>query len=323
MVSQRSSRTLSGYPVLNNIHDLNLETRLSPWLLYKLSKNNDSYYRVFHIKKSNGGDREIAEPARNMKAVQAWINVNILQPILLLPQVTGFRKGNNILQNARAHEDNRYLLCLDIDDFFPSIKYPIIYYIYQKLGYNSHMSHVLTSLCTFRNRLPQGGVTSPTLSNLACYRLDRRIIGYCGPRGITYTRYADDMTFSTMSWHKLIGTIKFVEFVVKDEGFNLNKAKTRYMGPKRRQKVTGMIIGNNKAGIGRQTERVFRASLYNLFAQKTSPNTEKVVTSIQGYLSFLYSVDTIRYNRAIKYISSLTVKFHKSKLGQRFKVIHA
>ena len=320
MVIQRSSRTLLGYPILKNIHDLSLETRLSPWILYKLSKNNNSYYRVFHIKKSNGGDREIAEPARNMKAVQAWINVNILQPIPLIPQVTGFRKGNNILQNARAHEDNRYLLCLDIDDFFPSIKYPIIYYIYQKLGYNSHMSHVLTSLCTFRNRLPQGGVTSPALSNLACYRLDRRIIGYCGPRGITYTRYADDMTFSTMSWHKLISTIEFVEYAVKDEGFNLNKAKTRYMGPKRRQKVTGLVIGNNKAGIGRQAERVFRASLYNLFAQKADPNTERAVTSTQGYLSFLYSIDKVRYERITNYISRLALRFPSSKIDEKLRM---
>lgn len=139
-----------GLPILNSLQDLSNRTHLSAGLLYKLSKRNNFYYRVFSIPKSSGEKREIAEPARPMKAIQSWILANILQQLPLLPQVTGFRRGYNILDNASAHQHNRYLLCLDIDDFFPSIKYPTVYTIYRKLGYNEHISHVLTSLCTFK-----------------------------------------------------------------------------------------------------------------------------------------------------------------------------
>lgn len=309
-----------GLPILNSLQDLSNRTHLSTGLLFRLSKRNNFYYRVFPIPKSSGGEREIAEPARPMKAIQSWILANILQQLPLLPQVTGFRRYCNILDNARAHEDNKYFLCLDIDDFFPSIKYPIVYTIYRKLGYNEHISHVLTSLCTFKDRLPQGGVTSPALSNLACFRLDRRISGYCGSRNIMYTRYADDMTFSSMSWERLVGLHKMVRRIVEEENFTLNEAKSRYMGPKRRRKVTGLVIGDNQTGIGRQAERRLRATIYNICAKGKSTELDIALVKLQGYLSFLYSVDPIRYYRTAKYIYRLSADFPDSKLKEKIRV---
>jgi len=309
-----------GLPILNSLQDLSNRTHLSAGLLYKLSKRNNFYYRVFSIPKSSGEKREIAEPARPVKAIQSWILANILQQLPLLPQVTGFRRGYNILVNASAHQHNRYLLCLDIDDFFPSIKYPIVYTIYRKLGYNEHISHVLTSLCTFKGRLPQGGVTSPTLSNLSCFRLDRRISGYSGSRNIMYTRYADDMTFSSMSWERLVGLHKMVRQIVEEEGFSLNKAKSRYMGPKRRQKVTGLVIGDNQVGIGRQAERRLRATIYNICQEESSAERDTALTSLQGYLSFLFSVDPIRYHRTAKYIHRLSANFPDSDIKDKLQV---
>lgn len=210
-----------GLPNIYNLHDLYIRTHLSKGLLYKLSKRNNTYYRVFTIPKSSGGEREIAEPAKSMKAIQSWILANILSNLPLSPHATGFRNGYSILDNACKHEHNKYILCLDIDDFFPSIKYPLVYSIFRKLGYNNHICHILTSLCTFKERLPQGGITSPALSNLACYRLDCRISGYCGSRNITYTRYADDMTFSSMSWERLIGLKAMVQRIVQEGSVRL------------------------------------------------------------------------------------------------------
>ncbi len=322
MIGGTRSYIFPGLPIINNLHDLSTRTHLSAGLLFKLSKRNNYYYRVFSIPKSSGGKREIAEPARPMKAIQSWILAYILQQLPLSPQATGFRRDYNILDNARAHEHNRYFLCLDIDDFFPSIRYPILYTVYRKLGYNNHVCHVLTSLCTFKGRLPQGGVTSPTFSNLVCFRLDRRISGYCGSRNITYTRYADDMTFSSMSWERLIGLHKMVRRIIEEEGFSLNEAKSRYMGPKRRRKVTGLVIGDNHAGIGRRAERRLRAAIYNMCDSNKSTNAEKWNTEVklQGYLSFLYSVDRERYNRIAKYISQLSVNFPDSDLKDRLQV---
>lgn len=306
-----------GLPIIHNLHDFSEKTHLSKGLLYKLSTRHDRYYRTFTIPKSSGGEREIAEPAQSMKAIQSWILTHILQQLPLSPQATGFRRNYNILDNARVHEQNKYFLCLDIDDFFPSIKYPLIYPLYRRLGYNKHVSHILTSMCTFRDHLPQGGITSPALSNLACYRFDRRISGYCGSRNITYTRYADDMAFSSMSWERLVGLHKMVRRIVEEEGFTLNEAKSRYMGPKRRQKITGLVIGDNHAGIGRHAERRLRAIAYNLCAPGKSVDIENAEIWFKGYLSFLHSVDRVRYDRITNYISSLALRFPSSRIDNK------
>lgn len=320
-MAQRAQQQLyPGLPKLENLNDLSNRTHISAGLLFKLSKRHDWYYRTYSISKPSGGIREIAEPARSLKAVQAWILVSILERVAPSDQATGFRHGYNILYNARAHENNKHILCLDIDDFFPSIRYPAIYSIYRRLGYNKHISHVLASLCTFKDCLPQGGVTSPAISNLVCFRLDCRIAGYCGPHNIVYTRYADDMTFSSMDWRRLPGVHKVVRWIIEDEGFVLNERKTRYMGPKRRQKVTGLIIGNNQAGIGREAERKLRLDIWKFCRNQLLPNIGATEVRLQGFLAFLRSVDYKRYRRICTYVSRLSPKFPNIGLEQRLRV---
>lgn len=320
MVQMAQRHLYPGFPRLGNLNDLANSTHLSKGLLFKLSTRHDWYYRTYLIPKPSGGTREIAEPARPLKAVQAWILSNILNRILPADQATGFRRNCNILDNARAHEHNKHILCLDMDAFFPSIRYSAIYIIFWKLGYNKHISHILASLCTFKDRLPQGGITSPALSNLVCFRLDCRIAGYCGPRNISYTRYADDMTFSSMDWRRLPRVHTVAGWIIEDEGFTLNERKTRYMGPKRRQKVTGLIIGNNKAGIGREAERQLRLDIWKFCKYRQSPNIGVTEMKLQGFLSFLHSVDLERYRRICNYISRLSTKFPSIGLEQRLRV---
>lgn len=306
-------------PKLDRLHDLSTATHLSPGLLFKLSTHNGWYYKVYTIPKSSGEVREIAEPARPMKAVQYWILRNILQHLPLHPAATGFRKGQNTLKNASIHKNNRYVLCLDIDDFFPSIEYPFVYTIFHSLGYNMHASHILASLCTLNGRLPQGGVTSPILSNLCCVRLDRRISGYCGPRNIAYTRYADDMTFSSMNSARLVGLYQRVKTIIEDEHFAVNEAKTRYMGPARRKKITGLVVGDGQAGIGRKLERTIRASIYNLSKNNELAGISWTEEQLRGWLAYLHSVDPNRYQRMIDYIRRLSVRLDipilRSRLG--------
>lgn len=306
-------------PKLDSLHDLSVATHLSSGLLFKLSKCNSLYYKMYTIPKSSGKVREIAEPGRPMKAVQYWILQNILQYLPLHPAATGFRKGQNTLKNASIHKNNRYILCLDIDDFFPSIKYPFVYTIFHGLGYNMHVSHILASLCTLNGRLPQGGVTSPILSNLCCVRLDRRINGYCGPRNIAYTRYADDMTFSSMNSKRLVGLYQRVKTIIADEHFALNEAKTRYLGPSRRKKITGLVVGDGQAGIGRKLERTIRASIYNLSKNNQLAGISWTEEQLRGWLAYLNSVDPKRYQRMIGYIISLSARLNvpilRSRLG--------
>lgn len=306
-------------PRLESLHDFSTAIHLSTGLLFRLSTRSSWYYRVYTIPKSSGGLREIAEPARSMKAVQYWILQNILQHLPLHPAATGFRRNQNILKNASIHKNNKYLLCLDLDDFFPSIKYPFVYTIFRGLGYNKHVSHILASLCALNGRLPQGAVTSPILSNLCCVRLDRRISGYCGPRNIAYTRYADDMTFSSMNSKRLVGLYQRVKGIIEDEHFALNEVKTRYMGPARRRKVTGLVVGDGQAGVGRILEKKIRASIYNLSKNNQSAGTSWTEDQLRGWLAYLHSVDPNCHQRMVKYVRGLSVRLDvpvlKSKLG--------
>lgn len=104
---------------------------------------------------------------------------------------------------------------------------------------------------------------------------------------------------------------------LQEEGLALNEAKTRYMGPKRRQKITGLVIGDNHTGIGRQMERRLRAIVYNMCAPRKSVDIENVEVWLGGYLSFLYSVDKVRYQRISSYISHLALRFPGSNIDEK------
>ncbi|WP_155395454.1 reverse transcriptase domain-containing protein [Photobacterium angustum] len=193
---------------------------------------------IEHIKnlKKSGGFREIAQPCRELKAIQSWILRNILDKLNSSPYSKGFEKGKSILDNAQPHVGASYLLSLDLEDFFPSIGSYKVYGIFRSIGYNKEMSKLLTNLCTYHGYLPQGAPSSPKLANLTCSRLDARIHGYAGPKGITYTRYADDITLSGNTPLKIEKAKAFIGTIVREEGLNLNKNKTKICGTKRQKK---------------------------------------------------------------------------------------
>jgi len=241
-----------------------------------------------------------------MKAVQSWILHNILQKVELSETATGFRERIGIRENALAHKDNQYILCMDVDNFFPTIKYSMVFNVFKTLGYNVHVSHILTSLCTCKGILPQGGVTSPIISNIICIRLDRRIAGYVGKHNVTYTRYADDLTFSSLSFPRLMRIKKFVERIIHEEGFTLNNDKTRFMGRSKRKKVTGLVISDKGVGIGKTKKRALRAKIYQLLKNKVEENDKpKLVNHINGWLAFLFHIDEAGVRALERYALSL------------------
>src|ERR1035441_1453555 len=191
--------SLLGLPEIKTLDDLALLTRLSKSFLYKLWKFNNNYYKSLTIPKANGEPRKLLCPSGDLKAVQGWILRNILNRVFISEYATAYVKNKNLLNNVYPHNGNKYFLCIDLKNFFPSINYPKVFSIFNLLGYEKLVCHFLAGLCTKDGFLPQGGVTSPCLSNIVCVRIDRRISGFTGKRNITYTRYADDMTFSSMN----------------------------------------------------------------------------------------------------------------------------
>ncbi|MFX0195473.1 MAG: retron St85 family RNA-directed DNA polymerase [Candidatus Hodarchaeota archaeon] len=310
---------MSGFPLVEDLQTLADYVHLSTELLYRLSKYNDKFYKIFKRPKENGGFRIIFCPSKEMKAVQAWILRNILDKIHVADSATGFRTGINVLENAKRHKENRYFLCLDIEDFFPSISYGKVYTVFRTIGYNPHVSHIFTSLCTCKGKLPQGGVSSPALSNIICIRLDHRISGYVGKRNVTYTRYADDMTFSSLNHKRLVGVKSRVTDILHSEAFKLNEAKTRLLGPRRQRKVTGIIISEGSLGVGRKRKRIIRATIHRLVKENLSSiEDERLCNHINGWLSYMKTVDNTGLNQIKKYTKMMFnqngIDYHKSKL---------
>ena len=151
---------LFSLPILNNLEDLSVSTHISKKTLYRLSKFNSCHYARFSIPKKSGATREIQCPSREMKAIQAWILRNILEKIQVSKAATAFKPKTNISLNAVQHLGNQYIYCIDLENFFPSIGYSKVYTIFNTIGYNPHVSHILASLCTCDEKLPQGGVTA-------------------------------------------------------------------------------------------------------------------------------------------------------------------
>ena len=205
---------------------------VDPKRLFGLSNSSKRFYKKYTIPKPSGGVREIRQPSKEMKAVQAWILRNILDKLAPSEHATAFIQGKGLSENVSPHSNNRYFVCLDIQDFFPSINFHRVKHLFKIIGYFSYAPSILANLCTCDIGLPQGGVTSPSISNLIASRLDRRLLGYTSRRNITYTRYADDMTFSSNNRAALNKSINTIKKIIESEKFTPHPNKFRIMGPR-------------------------------------------------------------------------------------------
>ncbi len=296
-----------GLPVVQDLNQFSGEIRISESLLKKFIGFAEYYYCTYEIPKKNGGARLIAQPSRELKAVQSWILRNILDKLSSSEASKGFEKGTSIYENAYPHIGSNVILALDIDNFFPSIPANKVYGIFHSLGYPKNISAALTTICVYKGFLPQGSPASPKLANLICCKLDARIQGYAGKHGITYTRYADDITLSCQSIKLIEKAKSFVPSIIREEGFRVNKSKTRLLGLRKKKSVTGLIVGAKKVGVGREVYRELRVKIHHLFIGK-----EDNFSHVNGWLAFIYGIDTGIYKKLSTYIKNLSKKYPTS-----------
>lgn len=154
-----------------------------------------SYHKFDLI--NNNKIRTIFAPSKKLKARQRWILENILNRIKVSKCVHGFELNRSIKTNAELHANHDYVICMDIKDFFPSITQEKVYSVFKNVGYTSRAAQELAKLCCFNGVLPQGAPTSPKLANIICKKMDFEIQRYAKANNITYSRYADDLTFSS------------------------------------------------------------------------------------------------------------------------------
>lgn len=309
-MTKKITSRLQTTPKINTVLDLSRETRLSEKFIRYISYRSNYLYRTYEIPKKSGGTRLIAQPSRELKAIQAWILRNILETIPSSKQSMGLERNQSILQNAKPHVGNSYLLNIDLENFFPSISSKRVFHLFNRAGFNNTISNILTRICTYKNGLPQGAPSSPKIANLICSKLDFRIQGYTGKNGINYTRYADDLTFSAPSYEKIHKLANLVKIIVSDEEFFVNNKKTSFSGPRKQKKVTGLVLADDYVGIGRKKYKNIRAKIYYTFL-----GIEKDIVSINGHLSFIYSVDEKRYQMLQQYINFLTKRFPDSPVS--------
>ena len=182
--------------ILNTYHLSNLIG--IKWNYFKeLINNPEKYYHQFNITKKSGGFREICAPNYYIDLCQRFIKEEILDDIKISKFAHGFAEEKSIITNAKKHLNQEVVLNIDLKDFFPSIGKKKVFYIFNKIcGYDYNLSHCLSKLVMFEGGLPQGACTSPIISNIVSYKLDLRLSKLAESKGINYTRYADDMTFS-------------------------------------------------------------------------------------------------------------------------------
>jgi len=261
---------------------------VSPRLIPRMIGSPGIYWRQFQLPKRSGGFRVIQTPRVFLKTFQLFILQNILAKRASSTSTYGFTKGRGCFQNASAHLKKKYVVNLDIRDFFPSVTYSRVSEIFKQFGFPLEGVETLTSLCTLNGVLPQGAPTSPKLADLAFAVADAELDQVASAHGAIYTRYADDLTFSFDNVPSS-NLVNEVVRVVDRFGFRLNHDKTRIAGPGQARRVTGFVI-NEKVQPSRVTRRQLRAMFHNM--KNDPPASMKDLNVAQGWASYVNSYNS-------------------------------
>lgn len=273
-------------------------------------------YKVYTIPKRNGGKRLIAHPSKPLKATQRAL-VELLQKQLPVHEAAfAYRDGVSIKDNAFAHSKNPYFLKMDLSDFFNSIdtelfedqlKSHSIFIRNKKLLHNTIFWSPAKELNN-KLKLSVGAPSSPLISNFIMYNFDEAISTICHSSNIKYTRYADDLFFSTNTKNLLFNIPSLVNYLLEkqyDNKLSVNESKTSFSSKAHNRHITGVTITNdNNLSIGRKKKR-YISSLVHKF-KLGSLDVENIET-LQGLLGFAKHVEPSFMIRLCKKYSQNTI----------------
>ena len=304
------------------------------YILYKIP--NDEKYTTIKIPKKDGNEREINAPEPRLKLLQRRLS-HLLQQYFEEIYGTknfrrslshGFRSKHSIITNAQNHRNKRYVFNVDLKDFFPSINFGRVrgYFIKNKdFQLEPKVATVIAQIVCHDNVLPQGSPTSPVISNLIGHILDTRLVKLAKKAKCAYSRYADDLTFSTneKNFPPLIAKekkegewipSKELEKVAKRSGFDINAQKVSMQYETHRQMATGLVV-NRKVNIRASYYRQARAMCNKLFQTgefyigkemrwgkpKNDPTRVRgTVNQLRGILNYIYYVKNRHDERDLK-----------------------
>ena len=288
-----------------------------------LARSAPYRYKVYEIKKRTPGKtRVIAQPAREVKRLQYWVIKNVLRRYPIHSAALAYRKGKGIFKNAGAHAKGRYLLKLDFTDFFHSIKGADLKRFIGEHQWASLDESDLNYLVRILFWMPMrdgdfvlsiGAPSSPMLSNLLLYEFDRRVAAYCKPIGVIYTRYADDLTFSTNAKGVLATVEREVVHICRALPYprlSLNREKRVHASRAGQRRVTGLVLSNDgSVSLGRERKRGLHAAVHRYKLGKL--NAEET-TRLAGMLAFVHSVEP-------RFIRVLARRYGKDVVSRLFR----
>lgn len=303
------------------------------YILYKLP--DVQKYRTFQVPKRNGGQRTIKAPIDRLKVLQRKLS-DLLQDCVDEINTAknrkdrtahGFKRKLSIITNARQHRHRRWVFNLDLEDFFPSINFGRVRgFLLKNREFELHkeVATVIAQIACHENSLPQGSPCSPVMSNLVAHLLDMRLVKLASAAGCTYSRYADDLTFSTNKKEfpadvaAPAGTdepeshlwlpSEALQKVIERTGFRINAKKTHFMYRTSRQEVTGLVV-NEKINVRWEYRHNVRAMVHSLVktgkfetlglvqkdGQAVLEERQGTLNELHGMLGFIDSIEV--YNR--------------------------
>lgn len=310
------------------------------WFAFHRDVDTGTHYNSWEIPKRDGGKRTITSPKKDLKAAQRWVLSNVVERLPVHGAAHGFIAGRSILSNALAHKGADVVVKMDIKDFFPSVTWNRVKGLLRKGGLPEGTATVLALMSTeaprevmqFRGKtlyvakgpraLPQGAPTSPGITNALCLRLDKRLAALARRLGFTYTRYADDLTFS---WRKasqpkarraqgapVAVLCARVEEILKAEGFTVHPAKTRVARKGNRQRVTGLVVneapeGTPGARVPRDVVRQLRAAIHNREQGKPGKDGESLA-QLKGMAAFIHMTDPVKGRAFLEQLERLEAR---------------
>ena len=283
------------------------------------------HYRTRLLPKPRGRWRLVESPKPRLKEIQRKILADLLDLVPVHPAAHAFVRGRSIVTGVTPHCGRDVVLSIDLREFFPSVHAGRIHAMFRTLGYPERVASLLTGLCTTRTpadrlaqgafstaqrqlyqslHLPQGAPTSPALANLAAWRLDCRLEGLARRFGAAYTRYADDLIFSGDSTvHRGLPRLRvWATAIVLDEGFAIQRRKTRVMPSGQRQTVGGLVL-NQTPNVPRHEYETLRAILHNCVRSRPeSQNLEghpRFRESLRGRIAWVAASNPDRGRRLL------------------------
>ncbi|MFS1161876.1 retron St85 family RNA-directed DNA polymerase [Aeromonas salmonicida] len=284
-------------------------------LLIKAMKAPSSY-RIYTIPKRSGGKRTIAQPTAEVKNIQRCIVRTVLDPLPTSDISTAYKRDLSIKDNAKKHLGKKFILKMDFKDFFPSI-YPedLIKSLERcDIKLNSIDRKILILFLFRRNKygrfeLSVGAPSSPIVSNIVMYEFDIAVKEYCEKHSIVFTRYADDLTFSSNSIEEIKKIPTFIKhnlMSMDSPKLAINEKKTHLVSKGRSQRVTGVILTHDdKLSIGRNLRKKIRAMLHLYKANRLEHND---IPYLHGIVSHMRNIEPEHFNKLLEFYGDVIFK---------------